>query len=110
MPGGLRLHQQIRHLEHPGCRLLLRLKPAPERRNKRAVEEPECGACCRRYDIHVTCRSTTCHAPSTLRMSTYPPPPHNAPQKCSMYKSASFLLRFNPARETTKYPKLFGNL
>jgi hypothetical protein len=38
------------------------------------------------------------------------PPPHNPLQKWSTYNSASLLLRFNPTGETTKYPKLFGNL
>src|SRR5579871_1990773 len=55
-------------------------------------------------------RSTTCHTPSTLRIRTYSPPPHNPPQKRSMYSNASVLFRFSPTRETTKNPKLFGNL
>ncbi len=62
------------------------------------------------YDTHVPWRSTTCHTPSTLRIRTYSPPPHNPPQKRSMYSNASVLFRFSPTRETTKNPKLFGNL
>lgn len=55
-------------------------------------------------------RSITCHTPPVLRIRTYSPPPHNPPQKWSMYSSASVFLRFSPTCETTKYPKLFGNL
>src|SRR5271154_748918 len=59
---------------------------------------------------HVPWWSTTRHTPFSLRIRTYSPPPHNPPQKWSMYSSASVLFRLSPTRETTKYPKLFGNL
>ena len=62
------------------------------------------------HDTHVPWRSATCQTPFTLCIRTYSPPPHSPPQKCSTYSSASVLFKFSPTRETTKYPKLLGNL